>query len=239
MKVVTSSGVGGSPVRSSATRRMSAYWSASGAGDRPAASSPDSTKASIGLRTQDWLETSGIAGRSSGCQAHQSPPRGISISSSDAALGSAPTPSAQVPPSRTHSVRIARSASGSWPVGGIAYSSLFQEIISRIRLCSGRVSSIAGPRSPPRSIASRESRRSPPFGLPSPPWQRRHSRSMIGHACVSKNPDLRTTSSCWATATGERHVAAKIAPAVRRVWRANEESVLGDGLNMGRTRLGG
>ncbi len=65
-KASTSSGFGGSPIRSRLSRRASVRRSASGAGFRPRFSSSASTKASIGLRTHALSLTSGTAGRVGG-----------------------------------------------------------------------------------------------------------------------------------------------------------------------------
>ena len=62
-KASTSSGVGGSPVRSIESRLMRVARSASGEGDIPSASSFASTNRSIGFRTHRASFTAGSAGR--------------------------------------------------------------------------------------------------------------------------------------------------------------------------------
>ena len=75
----TSSGFGGSPVRSSDTRRASVRRSASGFGFNPFSRSFARTKASMGLLNFDFLrfDTSGTVGRSglmnAQCPCHGAP----------------------------------------------------------------------------------------------------------------------------------------------------------------------
>ena len=69
MKESTSSGVGGSPVRSIESRLMRTARSASGEGDIPSASSLESTKRSMGFRTQPSPSTAGTGGRSGATKA--------------------------------------------------------------------------------------------------------------------------------------------------------------------------
>ena len=68
-KASTSEGVGGRPVRSSVTRRMSVVGSASGEGARPSRSRRSRTKLSIGFRAQVVFRVFGNAGRAGGTKA--------------------------------------------------------------------------------------------------------------------------------------------------------------------------
>src|SRR5580693_2397416 len=62
MKSSISCGVGGNPIRSKYTRRMSARFAAGGAGDRPFASSLARMKLSMGFFVQSLCLTAGMAG---------------------------------------------------------------------------------------------------------------------------------------------------------------------------------
>ena len=68
-KASTSAGVGGRPVRSSVTRRMSVALSASFDGCRPSFSSRSRMKASIGLRSHAAPSVFGTGGRCGGVKA--------------------------------------------------------------------------------------------------------------------------------------------------------------------------
>ena len=74
-KASTSAGVGGRPVRSSVTRRISVVRSASGDGVSPSASSRARTKRSIGFRGQPASRTVGGAGRRGGLEGPVRAPR--------------------------------------------------------------------------------------------------------------------------------------------------------------------
>ena len=65
----TSSGVGGRPIRSRVSRRISVVRSAGGDGARPSVSSRASTNRSIGFLTQAASRTGGAAGRRTGSNA--------------------------------------------------------------------------------------------------------------------------------------------------------------------------
>ena len=69
MKASTSAGVGGRPVRSKVTRRMSVARSASGEGESPSASRRARMKASMGLRIQAEFFTAGRGGFFTGTNA--------------------------------------------------------------------------------------------------------------------------------------------------------------------------
>ena len=69
MKLSTSLGVGGKPVRSIESLLIRVNLSASGEGARPIASSFASTKLSMGLRTQLLFFTVGTVGRTGATKA--------------------------------------------------------------------------------------------------------------------------------------------------------------------------
>ena len=166
------SGVGGRPVRSNVTRRMSVRRSAGGAAARPTASSRDARKASIGLLCRSARPVGGGAGTPTGLPACTC---GSSSRDEPAARANVtPSVASMVAPAAGHSApaaiqrRINSTCSPdslSFSFGGIAETSAVRRTARYSRLSSGLSGTMAAlPLSPPRRAASRVRRSSPPRG---------------------------------------------------------------------------
>ena len=88
-------------------------------------------------------------------------------------------------PADTQAARSARTGSGKNFPGGISSDSSSCRIAWMSRLLSASPSTIAGPLSPPLTMASRESRRSPPLAFPGP-WHLTHVPASTGRTFNSK-----------------------------------------------------
>ena len=147
----TTSGAGGSPVRSRWTRRTNVVADASADGLRPAASSRANMNRSIGLRAHAGRDTLGGCGRL------------IAWNDQCAALAAGEgfaDGSGQGAPSSIQRSMAAILASGSFPSGGMLRVSDWSRA-ARTRLSEGRSTEIAGPRLPPSSRPSREASERP------------------------------------------------------------------------------
>ena len=101
----------------------------------------------------------------------------------------------QVAPSATHAARSALAGSGNGLPGGIlsASSAWLTAWISRLPF--GSPGTTAGPPSPPSSIASRESSRSPPLAFFAP-WHLTHVPASTGRTLSSKNASGSSPAQC-------------------------------------------
>ena len=104
-------------------------------------------------------------------------------------------------PNRTHCDDAETCFSLSFVLGGISRSSARRTAEIK-RLFSGWPGTIAGPRSPPWSIASRESSRSPDYCFFGP-WQARHWLANSGRTSFSKNSGAAGSGAPPPAAAGE------------------------------------
>src|SRR6516162_1222836 len=142
-------------------------------------------KASIGLRTQAWFFTSGTAGRLTGWNAQWERSFCV-IWKSPLVLIAVLSLPGQGAPILIHCVKASIWSRGNFlPFDGIFTSPSWLIALTR-RLFSGCPGTIAGPLSPPSSMAASESRRRSRFCFFSP-WHSKQYSARTGRTFVSKN----------------------------------------------------
>ena len=183
-----SSGVGGSPIRSSVARRISVRFPAGRTGFKFC----DSSLARMNLSMaplelialpQALSLTGGGSGLRTGWKAQKARCWGVIRYSGDFDLP-AGGDSGQIAPSLTQVRRSAISESVSLPCGGILRRSCVWATACRSRLLSGSPGTIAGPDLPPFRKASRPLISRPP--MRAPVWQEKQFFARSGRMRISK-----------------------------------------------------